>query len=50
MFTVILFVQCTSETKQVDMKAEADSVINEFVSKVKPLYKEMSLAPDFDGL
>ncbi len=44
MFTVILFVQCTSETKQVDMKAEADSVINEFVSKVKPLYKEMSLA------
>ncbi len=41
---ILLFVQCSSENKQIDMKAETDSVINEFVNKVKPIYKEMSLA------
>jgi len=44
LIAVILFYQCSSEKKEVDMNAKADSLINEFVNKIKPLSKEMNLA------
>lgn len=40
----LLFIQCSNEKKENTMNAEADSVINQFVEKVKPLYKEMALS------
>ncbi|NSW46047.1 MAG: M2 family metallopeptidase [Bacteroidales bacterium] len=40
-----LMYQCSSnEKKETNMNAEADSLIKAFEAKVKPLYKEMSLA------
>ncbi|MCX7862748.1 MAG: M2 family metallopeptidase [Bacteroidales bacterium] len=40
-----LFIQCSTETKkETNMNAEADSVIQAFENKIKPLYKEMALA------
>jgi peptidyl-dipeptidase A len=44
LIAVTLFYQCSSEKKEVDMNAKADSLINEFVNKIKPLSKEMNLA------
>ncbi len=41
---VLLFTQCSEQKNEPTMNAEADSLINEFVSKVKPLYKEMNLS------
>lgn len=38
------FYQCSNEKKVTNMNAEADSIINVFLAKVKPLYKEMNLA------
>ena len=40
-----LMYQCAmNEKKETNMNAEADSLIKNFEAKVKPLYKEMSLA------
>ncbi len=41
---VLLFTQCSEQKNEPTMNAEADSLINEFVSKVKPLYKEMNFS------
>jgi len=40
-----LMYQCSSnDKKEANMNAEADSLIKTFEAKVKPLFKEMSLA------
>ncbi len=38
------FYQCSTVKNETNMNASCDSIIQEFVAKVKPLYKEMSLA------
>ncbi len=40
----LLFIQCSTGRKENTMNAEADSLISQFVNKVKPLYKEMALS------